>query len=455
MNKKTEAQTVGKPSDILISKSTLSNVHAIIKHATASSKKRPHEQTDNDNEKSIQRDRSKKIILDEDSYAESLGKIIQRDFFPDLPKLKANADYMEALDEGDVDRMKRIAAEYASTSAPYSNDTQVMHSTFTDTPDISAGNTGMETPSFPINPTFSTAANVCDISGTHSVDFDLSLDQFQSKYTGEDNASFSEIMQKNSEALNERIQKRFPKWPLLVGGTEQDKDSKKLEFPKSSQSNALLYYPQGQGSEVKAGFVCDKKIQHAATRLSSSIVESSLKSRISNIQGSMSVKDSSGTSKGYSFVAPTPSPIPERGGATPILTWGNIASTPVLLEPVDVGPLNLHTAGPEFKIPELPHREVLAKKMGDSAGRKMANKAQMYRKEGGVTPKQLDRKSSMSPALQNLIRRTTPRASSLKSPWDKSLQKKPNASSLVRKTTPSSSLTKRSGTPDRSFNSGS
>ncbi|KAG9335050.1 hypothetical protein JZ751_005725 [Albula glossodonta] len=58
---------------------------------------------------------TKRKILDEDSYIESLEKIIQRDFFPDVAKLQAQKDYLEAEDNGDLERMRQIAIKYGSS----------------------------------------------------------------------------------------------------------------------------------------------------------------------------------------------------------------------------------------------------------------------------------------------------------------------------------------------------
>lgn len=42
-----------------------------------------------------------------------MGKIIQRDFFPDLEKLKAQNDYLDALEKNDVIRLREIYAKYS------------------------------------------------------------------------------------------------------------------------------------------------------------------------------------------------------------------------------------------------------------------------------------------------------------------------------------------------------
>lgn len=55
----------------------------------------------------------------------SLEKIIQRDFFPDVSKLQAQKDYLEAEENGDLERMREIAIKYGSAMAKYTPRTYV------------------------------------------------------------------------------------------------------------------------------------------------------------------------------------------------------------------------------------------------------------------------------------------------------------------------------------------
>lgn len=41
-----------------------------------------------------------------------MGKIIQRDFFPDLEKLKAQNDYLTAIENNDIEKLHEIYGKY-------------------------------------------------------------------------------------------------------------------------------------------------------------------------------------------------------------------------------------------------------------------------------------------------------------------------------------------------------
>lgn len=44
---------------------------------------------------------------------QNIGKIIERDFFPDLEKWKAQKDYLDAVQQNDTNKLREIYEKYS------------------------------------------------------------------------------------------------------------------------------------------------------------------------------------------------------------------------------------------------------------------------------------------------------------------------------------------------------
>ncbi|KAL2653004.1 hypothetical protein R1flu_021132 [Riccia fluitans] len=151
--------------------------------------------------------------LHEDTYVAAVEKIIERDYFPDIPKLQNRLEWLSAVRTGDpvvireaqmniIKRRRDKEREKGlGTAEPFSTPGSVVSGAFS--PMVSVRSSPAPSQVFmdtdgQILPSSSSA----DIDP--SVDTSLSLDMFLRRYTSEDNASFSKILEKVNKQKRER-----------------------------------------------------------------------------------------------------------------------------------------------------------------------------------------------------------------------------------------------------------
>lgn len=369
-----------------------------------------------------------KHVLDEEEYIENLEKIIQRDFFPDVTKLQAQKDYLEAEETGDVERMREISIRYGSSlakSTPQSSVPYVTPASF-ETPversESPSSTHGRHNPA--------TKGTSDDVKEEKELP---SLDHFLAKNTSEDNASFEQIMDlaKDKERLKhawlyeaENEFKERHKQNLALPSMEKaalECVKAGLETWEYKAKNALMYYPEGVKDD-EAVFKKPREVVHKNTRFCADPFSKALnKSQIQqaaalNAQfkqgkvgpdGKELIPHESPTVNGYGFER-TPSPAPGVA-ESPLMTWGEIESTPFRLDGSDT-PCVERNHGPSFKIPEPGRRERLGLKMANEAAAKnRAKKQEALRKVtenlASLTPKGVS--PALTPALQRLVNRTS------------------------------------------------
>lgn len=357
-----------------------------------------------------------------------MEKIIQRDFFPDVSKLQAQKDYLEAEESGDLERMREIAIKYGSAMAKYTPRTYVPYttpSTF-ETPDG-----GIATPS---SSQKHRAGKEDGKEGEKSEDKDLpSLDRFLAKNTSEDNASFEQIME-----LAEDKDKLRHAWLYEAENEYNERHEQNLALPSTEKQalectkagldtwqykakNALMYYPEGEKDDTlfkKPREVLYKNTRFDVDPFSKALNKTQIQQAAAlNAQfklgkvgpdGKELLPHESPKVNGYGFEGEA-SPAPGVA-ESPLMTWGEIESTPFRLDGSDT-PLVERSHGPSFKIPEPGRRERLGLKMANEAAAKnRAKKQEALRKVtenlASLTPKGLS-PAALSPALQRLVNRSS------------------------------------------------
>ncbi|RUS70562.1 hypothetical protein EGW08_021676 [Elysia chlorotica] len=430
--------------------------------------------------------RKPKKVLSEDDFSEGITKIIERDFFPDIPKLEAKAEYYEALDSNDLVKLREIQMRFKRP----------------DTAALDAGNTNtpltFETPEGrrKTTPMAKTGPNTQGPKNTESVeelidklDKDdlnnaprMKLDSFLAQNTSEDSASFAEILRESDIKHRHKHQWLFDKEKEHLAEHREmlalpsiEEQAMILDRPehlntwKYLNKNEVMYVPQGVELSAKELIEQQKhkprEIVHENTRFHYSPFSNNkqkeamqkaatFKALINHGKighdGKEIQPDQSPQVNGFGFVG-TPSPAPGAAGESPVMTWGELDSTPARLDPGGDDMLLTSTPGPVFRIPAVPRRDRLALELSEKASKAHRAKKQEAIKQVTrrfASPSQAsklglsssERLSSMSPAAQRLASKRL----GIRTSTDKALQASytPSPSSSPR-------LTPRGRTPNR------
>ncbi|XP_019549158.3 splicing factor ESS-2 homolog [Aedes albopictus] len=371
--------------------------------------------------------KEKKIILNEETYLEEMAKIIQRDFFPDLKKLKAQNEYLDALASNDIVKLRQIFSKYNSKSPLIREPSPA---TF-ETPLPSASLAPDEPPSVR-----STTSSTSSTKSSKSIADRHSLDSFLFNYTSEDNDSFQEIM----EAADKKLRQKFAilydaegtsranlgkqlALPSIESQFDKKDKPKELDMWTYKNKNYIMYIPDGVAlSREEEIELANKKqeIEHGNTRLkanpfneneSKQAITEAAKSQAKclpekiGVDGKLIEASLTPAVRGFSFVK-SPSPCP---GVTdsPLFTWGEIEGTPFRLDGGDT-PLHPASAGPSFRIAETSKRETIALQLAEKAAeqsRSKKAKAIEAARRNIASPmirNTFDRLASMSPAARRL-----------------------------------------------------
>ncbi|XP_058059160.1 splicing factor ESS-2 homolog [Anopheles bellator] len=368
-----------------------------------------------------------KIILTEEEYLQEMGKIIQRDFFPDLKKLKAQNEYLDALADNDVGKLRQIFSKYNS-KLPSSR--LASPATF-ETP-LPGGTPATEQP-----PSVRSTSSAGSNKSTKSVGDRHSLDSFLQNYTSEDNDSFQEIIETADRKLRQKFAVLYKAEEtsaiqmsqcLALPSIEQQFDvrekPKQLDMWNYTNKNYIMYTPDGVELSKEEQLEMAKQrqeINHSSTRLhvnpfneqdSKQAIVDAAKTQAKHLPEKIGIDgkvvDTSTATpriRGFVFVK-SPSPCP---GVTdsPLFTWGEIEGTPFRLDAGDT-PLHPAAVGPSFRIVETSKRENLALQLAEKAAEKSREKKakaiEAARRNIGspAVRSSFERLASMSPAARRL-----------------------------------------------------
>ena len=258
--------------------------------------------------------RGSRQVLCEEEYVAGLDAIIKRDFFPALPALTrlsgqlhaedraARGNTLGAQEEVDAAWLRAAEEEAAARAAPR-----------------------------------------------------MSLDAFLARYNSEDNASFEQLHRREArhrrraaawlrvpEAQNARLLEAAQR--AAVAGSAPG--ASLLTWPYHAK-NPMFYQPDGVEAAADAA-VQGRTVCHSATRFHEE------EEGVGCTGGKRATDAGQRAQREYEFVRSDGS----TPGATPVMTWGVVGSSPV---PLAEG----RRTGRQFVIPAAPKREALAHKLSD------------------------------------------------------------------------------------------
>jgi len=431
----------------------------------------------------VKRKRPKQKVLDEDAFVSKVSSIIERDFFPELEKLDAQREYIEASERNDVAAMNRLRERFSTARAGHQGRAGSPE-TFETPLEESRQKEEAE-----VNPTPSTSSVAGSVSGEEPSK-GPSLDSFLAKHTSEDNESFNEIAEESRQKFRfehswmfkddeqKSIEDKSKQLVLPSIEDQANQDRKELKGSRAVDGwtyqnvNAVFYQPEGadlSAQELIERAKKERKICHENTRFSKNpwktqLQASNLKETVHNklekdagkvgVDGKTFVRPETPAVGGFKFLRMTPSPMPGAAAESPLMTWGEVEGTPYRLEGAETPvPVNA-SGGPSFSIQAMPKRDRIAHELAEKNSRfyrDKKGKAKAVARGNIRTPKLnlTDRVATMSPAAQRLattklgIRLGTDKA--LRASYTPSPARTPSRATPSRRDAISSSIRSKSG----------
>lgn len=319
-----------------------------------------------------------KHVLDEDEFSTKIEAIIERDFFPSIPKLQNQLEWLHASQSGDPSRIRQaqvnIARRRAGLATPLVGGDQTP--AFMPTPGTSVFRTPAMTPLQAANnpllerqPEQQGDASTLQLAAPK-----LSLDQFFERYTGEDNQAFAQILEETSQRKRAKLRHLLEdkNQPLKLEGphptdgygTTGQSPSTLLMWKHTPKNN--LYYasehppaPLSEKELTEMNKRAPKVVLHSNTRFPA---EPTAKQDNQQTNADASIQkllaQAAGT-VGYDYLRTPQVPV-------------GMDTTPLELEELLV--TSKDAEGPQFRVKELRKRDLVARALAQkSTAGKQAN----------------------------------------------------------------------------------
>jgi protein DGCR14 len=341
--------------------------------------------------------RRRVVALDEDDWVTRLEGIIERDFFPEIPKLQSKLEWLLAVNSGDAEMIKQAQRNTALRRAGFKTPLhakgkgKAREEREWNTPLREAEGGRSEWDEAVLSLDRDSALNSPTAFGAGDGDSEeeeeqqqpvvpkLSLDQFCQRYTSEDNESFGEVLAQANCRVREKRDRLFSSVKRLEGppATQTTTDGDGYGSSNQPSANNLITWPHRPMNKLfydstQTGGAAsitekektklyvkgpEKQIVHRNTRINPNDGSNAkaTAARLTSIFGSpssMSVSNTPsvegdylvGGRRGSRGAGATPasvsrgfiaSPSPVPGvEESPFMTWGEVEGTPVLIKPM-------------------------------------------------------------------------------------------------------------------------
>ena len=212
---------------------------------------------------------ARREVLGEDEFVDKLDSIIQRDFYPELPRLRSQLELLEALDAGDTERARRAFAQIAPPGATPAavgpadrgRGGQWTPGSVSDwgggTPREEERGAGSGTPR--VNAATGSARRAAAAAAAAPPEELPRLDRFLSAATSEDNASFAVVLGK------EQAERKRKLWWMQDGSGAGGAAALKMHSQRAltlrgeapaPDGSLLGMGPGGAGGGARAGWAC-------------------------------------------------------------------------------------------------------------------------------------------------------------------------------------------------------
>jgi len=335
-------------------------------------------------------------VLDEDDYVEKVEEIIERDFFPELEKLKAQNDYIEARERKDYVTMNRLQEKY-SGFRPATGRLQ-SPATFETPEDLPRENDPRrpDTNNDTIDDTNTGEGDVGNAGVFSEEKEKLTLDKFLANHTSEDNESFIEIQEENDKKhriknawmyKDEKLCLEMKAQQMALPSIEEQAmlPIKQLDVDTWTYQNinSVFHNPEALELSEEEKMEMAKKqkiIKHDNTRISKAPwktekqmeqlkkeaeKQEALAAGKVGIDGKELVRPETPSVNGFKLMSMAPSPALGVEDS-PLMTWGQLEGTPYRLEGCETPLLQGGGGGAGFSMKEVSRRDRLAKELADN-----------------------------------------------------------------------------------------